>query len=83
MDSFIDEKKIVQLIENKKNVSPEEIRKILDKALLLKGLDLEDVAALINIEDVKSKELLFKTALEVKELIYGNKIGRASCRERV
>jgi 2-iminoacetate synthase len=74
MESFIDEKKINELITSKEDVSDAEIRGILDEALLLKGLDLDAVAALISIKDEKLKDLLFDTALKIKESIYGNRL---------
>lgn len=74
MESFIDEKKINELITNKANSSDIEVRKILKKSLVLKGLDLDEVATLINIEDDKSMDWLFKTALKIKESIYGNRL---------
>jgi 2-iminoacetate synthase len=74
MESFIDEKKITELISKKENPTEAEIKSILDKALLLKGLDLEEVATLINIKDKVQLEMLFKTALKIKESIYGNRL---------
>ena len=74
MESFIDEKKIKELIASKKDASNTEIRRILDRALLLKGLNLDEVASLINIKDDKLMDLLFKAALKVKESIYGNRL---------
>jgi 2-iminoacetate synthase len=74
MVEFIDENKINALIEGKANPSNEAVQVILEKALKLKGLELDEVAALINIEDEKLLENLFKTALEIKELIYGNRL---------
>ena len=75
MDStriFIDEAKINKLMELKP--SGERVDEILDKALTLKGLDLEDAAVLLNIEDDKTLEKLFKTAKTLKEKIYGKRI---------
>ena len=74
MESFIDEKKIKELIASKKDASNTEIRRILDRALLLKGLNLDEVASLSNIKDDKLMDLLFKAALKVKESIYGNRL---------
>ena len=71
-DIFIDEELINNLLE--KNVSQDEVNKILDKALLLKGLDLEDVAMLINISDEELLDNLFKTAYKIKNSIYGNRL---------
>ena len=50
------------------------IDEILNKALSLKGLTLEETAYLLNIEDDESLNKLFKTAKTVKEKIYGKRI---------
>ena len=50
------------------------IDEILNKALSLKGLTLEETAYLLNIEDDESFNKLFKTAKTVKEKIYGKRI---------
>ncbi len=47
---------------------------ILNKALELKGLDLEETAALLNIEDDDNLEYLFETAGRIKDKIYGNRL---------
>jgi 2-iminoacetate synthase len=73
-DYFIDEKLIHKLLEEKINPKKKEIDKILTKALLLKGLELKEIAALINISDKTPLEKLFKTALKIKKLIYGNRL---------
>jgi len=71
---FIDEKLINDLLNEKANPPEEDIKRILDKALLLKGLELDEVAALINISNNNSLKKLFKTALKIKKLIYGNRL---------
>lgn len=71
--TFIDEDKINDLID-KKPESKERINEILDKALAAKGLTLEESAELLNIEDDKTLEKLFKTAKIIKEKIYGKRI---------
>jgi 2-iminoacetate synthase len=71
---FIDEELIHDLLKEKSNASKEEAERVLKKALLLKGLELDEVAVLINIEDEHLLESLFKTALKIKELIYGNRL---------
>lgn len=73
-DCFIDEKLIHKLLEERIDLEEEEVDKILEKALLLKGLELEEIAALINISDKRFLEKLFRTALKIKELIYGNRL---------
>lgn len=72
-NTFIDENKIDDLI-NRKAESKERINEILDKALMAKGLTLEESAVLLNIEDDETLEKLFKTAKIIKEKIYGKRI---------
>ena len=55
-------------------VDPVRVREILAKALELKGLDSEDVEALISVNDPDLIEELFHTARSVKESIYGPRI---------
>jgi len=50
------------------------IEEILDKALELKGLENDEIAALLNLEDDNSMQKLFKAANTVKERIYGKRI---------
>ncbi|MCK7520986.1 MAG: hypothetical protein MZV64_26470 [Ignavibacteriales bacterium] len=68
----IDEDKINNLI----NIKPDkqEINRILEKAMSLQGLELEEAAALLNVEDDETLEALIKTAKAVKEKIYGKRI---------
>ncbi len=47
---------------------------ILKKALELKGLESEEIAILLNLEDESLLNKLFKTAKKVKEGIYGKRI---------
>lgn len=58
------------------NLQPTEskIDEILNNALDLKGLTLEETAFLLNIEDDETLNKLFKTAKTVKEKIYGKRI---------
>ncbi|MHB9027348.1 MAG: [FeFe] hydrogenase H-cluster radical SAM maturase HydG, partial [Candidatus Latescibacterota bacterium] len=62
------------LIRETENPSPEEVQRILDKALHLKGLNLRESATLLNVRDSALLEELFRTALRVKEEIYGNRL---------
>lgn len=71
-NTFIDEDQINQLTS--KTASSLQINDILDKALDLKGLSLEETACLLNINDDETLERLFKTAKAVKEKIYGKRI---------
>lgn len=71
--TFIDEDRINELT-GKAPASKERVNEILDKALLSKGLTLEESATLLNIEDDENLEKLFKTAKIIKEKIYGKRI---------
>ena len=68
----INETKIQELMES--SVSREQIKDILNKALELKGLDLEESAALLNVADEDLLNEIFHTAKIVKEKIYGKRI---------
>ncbi len=74
--NIINEKEINKSLEENKNPSDEKVRDILKKALKLKGLGLNDVASLLNI-DSKNEYLmkeLFNTAFKIKNDIYGNRL---------
>ena len=63
---------INELIENNTNKSS--IDDILNKALKLKGLDLDESARLLNIDNEEDAEKMFHAAKQLKEIIYGNRI---------
>lgn len=69
---IIDEEKINQLLDLKP--TPEKVRQILQKALELKGLDLEDAAYLLNVDADDLLAEIFKSAKILKEKIYGKRI---------
>lgn len=72
----INEEKINRVLEENENPSDEKVRRILKKALKLKGLNLEDAASLLNLDSnnkILIKEL-FDTAFKIKNLIYGNRL---------
>jgi 2-iminoacetate synthase len=69
---IIDVQKINEILDIK--TSEENIEKILNKALEMKGLAVEEAAALLNIEDDELLSKVFKTAKKMKEDIYGNRI---------
>ena len=70
---FIDRDKLYSLIEGK-TPSESQTNTILDKALKLKGLNLEDVASLLRVEDVSAIHKIMETAHTVKEEIYGKRL---------
>lgn len=70
---FIDRDKLYSLIEGKTpNVS--EVNTILNKALKLKGLNLEEVASLLRVQDPSVIHSIMETARTVKEEIYGKRL---------
>jgi len=84
---MIDEKKLHSLIEKtkSKSISDIEIEKILNKAKkaalkpsseFVQTITLEDVATLLNVdsENEKLMQKIFNTALDIKKMIYGNRI---------
>jgi len=71
--NFIDRDKLYSMIEGK-TPAETEVDDILNKALKLKGLSLEDVAVLLRINEGISLNKLLKTAGTVKEEIYGRRL---------
>ncbi len=74
MDSLETAKYIKDLLHEHRTADAVVVRELLAKARELKGLSLQDVAVLLDVEDDKVLEELFQTAREVKELIYGKRI---------
>lgn len=71
---FINEQKVWDILEANKNADFNRIRDVLTKAREMKGLNLEDVAVLTSISDPEMLSMLFNTANEVKETIYGKRL---------
>lgn len=70
---FIDRDKLYSLIEGK-TPDVSEVNTILNKALKLKGLNLEEVAALLRVQDQAVIHSIMNTARTVKEEIYGKRL---------
>ncbi|MFH1055822.1 MAG: [FeFe] hydrogenase H-cluster radical SAM maturase HydG [Candidatus Altiarchaeota archaeon] len=70
----VDEGKINRLLKDTREPSEERIKKILKKAAKKKGLDLEDVACLLNTTDPKLIAEMHKTASKIKDEIYGERL---------
>jgi len=70
--SFIDEEKIHLLINSRPDAS--DVDSILKKAMELNGLTMEEAAVLINIYDDNQLNMLFDTAIRIKQAIYGKRI---------
>lgn len=71
---FIDHNYIEQVLEESKNVSKEDIQKVIDKAKTKEGLNHKEVAILLQVEDEDQLEQIYKIAGEIKESIYGKRI---------
>jgi len=69
----INREKLFNLL-NGSEPSSEELNIILEKAYKLKGLDLEDVAALLRVKDVAHIKQIMEVAKYVKEEIYGKRL---------
>lgn len=74
--SIIEAEKITELLSNKQANDLPELNDIFDKALELKGLELDEISCLLNIDDndIESLERLFDTAFRIKEEIYGSRL---------
>lgn len=71
---FINHDYIENLLETAKTATNEQINQILDKAELHKGLSHQEIAVLLQTEDPKQLERIFKIAGDIKKSIYGNRI---------
>lgn len=71
--NFIDRDKLYDFV-NRKTASKNEISEILDKSLKLKGLTIEDVSKLLQINDEELYQKLLKSAGYVKNEIYGRRL---------
>lgn len=70
---FINENKIETILNKKEPPSDTTVAAVLKKAKALKRLSQEEVAILIQAKSDQTQNI-FKTAFEVKNLIYGNRI---------
>ncbi|MFC1570293.1 [FeFe] hydrogenase H-cluster radical SAM maturase HydG [Candidatus Omnitrophota bacterium] len=74
MKSFIDETKIENILRERKDPPSQEVSDIIERALHLEGLTLEETAALLQCEDDNLIEKIFDAARDIKESIYGNRL---------
>jgi 2-iminoacetate synthase len=70
----INQNRINTILQDIFNPSIEEVKDILDKTRALQRLSLRESAVLLKVNDPKILELIFQTAREVKQNIYGNRI---------
>lgn len=71
---MINSNKIKLAIEKNSTENPTLVKQILQKALRLQGLNSDDVAALIAVNDPQLLQKIFTTAKKVKEAIYGKRL---------
>ena len=71
---FINEQVIENLLRDKTDPDPIKVEQVIEKARRLKGLDMDDVALLMRIEEPELLTRLFDAAKYAKEEIYGNRI---------
>ncbi len=72
--AFIDEDEINSLLQKNSEPSNSDVENILIRAGNLKGLNPEEASVLLNITDAEQLEMLFKTAFDIKQTIYGNRM---------
>lgn len=71
---FINETEINNTLEQNRVITQEEFESILAKAETAAGLNMQEVAKLLNIDDEPRLKQLYQAAHKVKERIYGKRI---------
>jgi len=71
---FIDDEVFTRTLARNKNPDPQRVREILAKSMTVETLNLDDTAALLNVEDPDLLEEMRQTALKVKLKVYDNRI---------
>ncbi len=72
--TFIDDAVLDRLLGSASAPTAARLGQILDKAALARGLDLEEVADLLMVEHPDHLQAIYRTAYEIKQKIYGNRI---------
>ncbi len=72
--NFVDEPRIWRLLDENRNLSRKELKAIVSKATEAKGLELPEVAALIQLEDEEILNQVYQAARQIKEHIYGRRM---------
>ncbi len=70
----VNEREIFDLLESRANPASGEAQDVVGRALLKKGLSLEDVAILVNTKNPAEVEKIFEAAAKIKEEIYGERL---------
>jgi 2-iminoacetate synthase len=74
MKEIVDQKLIYRILEESDNPGPHRIRDILRKAREKKGLNLDEVGSLVNLNNPDIRKELFDIARSIKEEIYGERL---------
>jgi len=74
MAAFINENEIARILFENQKPDSKKVADVLNKAKEMKGLSLDDVAVLTNINEPELLFELFETANHVKEKIYGKRL---------
>ncbi len=74
MKKFINKEKIFDILKKAQSPSRQRIENIINKSLTLKGLSPEEAAVLLNCNEKLALNRIFKTAKQIKETIYGNRL---------
>ncbi len=72
--SFIDEAEIIRVLGTPASKDASSVRAVLEKARVMKGLDMQDVATLSTVSDPELLGEIFQTARAVKDRIYGARL---------
>ncbi len=74
MTNFINDQRILDLLEGGQHHTKEEIKAIIEKAKTCVGLSLEEVAALLQFDDEELLQEIYACANHIKNTIYGDRI---------
>lgn len=74
LTSFIDDNKILSLLENGKKADKSRALAIVVKAREAKGINLDELAVLLQSDDPDVISAIYKAALHIKETVYGKRI---------
>ena len=72
--AFINEDKIRHTLETARRANPSQVRRVLAKSRQMEGLDPEEVAVLMEIQEPELLEEMFEAARHVKNEIYGSRL---------
>ena len=73
-NTFIDEGKILGMLESCRDASPQRVRDIIARSLEIKTLKPEETAALLNVKDSALWGEIFDAAARIKRKVYDNRV---------